>query len=701
MPRTDHVPRSHLPRLHVPRLRVPMPHDHLRTVVTGVAVALTIALVVDAGVAPGATKKPSTSGAAQIAAFRTFSSCSKFLSYVRPIALEQVGPYGFGGGTDFAKRTTGGTPVTVAPGTATPAAAAPVEEAAESSSTTNTQEPGVDEGDLVETDGRYVYAAVSASVTITDVSAGKVVATLPLPVNRGGEPQLLLDGPRLAVVTPVFSNIGGETVVSIYNVSNPAAPVLFNTTHLEGITVAGRAVDNRLRLVLNTSFGQRVAQKFPAPGSLNSQADVDKAIKVNRKIVATVPASDWLPRRYTVDANGARGPIETVLPCSQVGRPADSSGLGLTWVATVDLNVPNPSPVVRGAAGVVANAGVVYSSPDTLYVATQRFWTGGRPSNASVTTELHAFSLRAADGARWLASGRFNGTLLNQFSMSEHDGAIRIASTRFDAGFGGTTESGVQVMMLDSADNRRLKVVGEVWGLGTNENIYAVRFVGPTGYVVTFRQVDPLYVLDLSDRRAPRMVGELKIPGYSAYLHPIGDGLLLGIGQDATEQGRRTGAQVSLFDVADPSKPTRLAAIPVGSNTAAEYDHRAFLWWPATRDVLLPTMSVQPNGFPTYGVNVTRVGSKATPTLTNRGLVTHEKYSTSATTPPASTPPTTNPRGVAPAPAPIIAPPPEFPTAPIVRSMIVSGDMVTVSSNGLLVSDLTQLGDKRWVPFPR
>ena len=119
-------------------------------------------------------------------------------------------------------------------------------------------------------------------------------------------------------------------------------------------------------------------------------------------------------------------------------------------------------------------------------------------------------------------------------------------------------------------------------GLGRDERIYSVRFIGPVGYVVTFRQTDPLYTLDLSDPAAPKVTGELKITGYSAYLHPAGEGRLIGIGQEASEQGRVQGMQVSLFDVSDLSRPNRLAQYHVThASSEAEFDPHAFLYWPA------------------------------------------------------------------------------------------------------------------------
>ena len=123
-----------------------------------------------------------------------------------------------------------------------------------------------------------------------------------------------------------------------------------------------------------------------------------------------------------------------------------------------------------------------------------------------------------------------------------------------------------------------------------------MRFLGEKGYVVTFRQIDPLYTLDLSDPQKPRVRGELKILGFSSYLHPIGDDLLLGLGQDANEQGQTQGTQLSLFDVSDLSAPKRLHQHALGESTssAAEYDHHAFLYWPPTKLAVVPVSAYKP-----------------------------------------------------------------------------------------------------------
>jgi hypothetical protein len=125
--------------------------------------------------------------------------------------------------------------------------------------------------------------------------------------------------------------------------------------------------------------------------------------------------------------------------------------------------------------------------------------------------------------------------------------------------------------------------------MGRGERIHAVRFLGDTAFVVTFRRTDPFYVVDLSDPTVPTVRGELKITGYSGYLHPVGDDLILGIGQEATEEGMTTGAKATLFDVSDPADPTELDTwSPGGGSSAVEWDHRAFLWWPPEALAVMP-----------------------------------------------------------------------------------------------------------------
>ena len=196
---------------------------------------------------------------------------------------------------------------------------------------------------------------------------------------------------------------------------------------------------------------------------------------------------------------------------------------------------------------------------------------------------------------------------------------------------------------------------GRIGGLGKGERVYSVRFVGDTGYVVTFRQIDPLYTLDLSQPERPRVLGELKIPGYSAYLHPIGEDLLLGVGQDADEDGRA--ARNAALDLRRlrPAQADAAAHASISASgwSEAEHDHHAFLFWPRTGLVMIP-FEQRAVGF--------RVGR--TRGIDPLGRVEHDAQ------------------------------------WPIRRSLVVGDSVLTVSENGVKASSLATLGERGWAAFP-
>ncbi len=253
-------------------------------------------------------------------------------------------------------------------------------------------------------------------------------------------------------------------------------------------------------------------------------------------------------------------------------------------VVTIDLSSGFD---VVDATGVLATGDTIYSSPESLYVATQNWddwrWLqtgeeGDRPEGPS--TQIHKFDITDPARTSYLASGSVEGYLLNQFAMDEHRGVLRVASTTAPGWWGSSADSESRLTLLDQVGDELIEV-GTLGGLGETERIYAVRFLGDVGYVVTFRQTDPLYAIDLSDPRHPELVCELKIPGYSAYLHPLSEGLVMGVGQDATDDGRVLGTQVSVFDVSDLTDPQRVDGYTLseGTNSQVEYDHHAFLYW--------------------------------------------------------------------------------------------------------------------------
>ena len=193
-----------------------------------------------------------------------------------------------------------------------------------------------------------------------------------------------------------------------------------------------------------------------------------------------------------------------------------------------------------------------------------------------------------------------------------------------------------------------------------------MRFIGDVGYVVTFRQTDPLYTLDLADPANPRVLGELKIPGYSAYLHPVGDDLLLGVGQEATDDGRIQGLQLSLFDVSDLARPVRLQKAQLGerwSSSAAEWDHHAFLWWPATKLAVLPIDSQSFRG--AAGFRVERAQG-----IAEVGRISHAGTGASW-------------------------------TPPVSRAVVVGDRLFTISDLGVKASGLQSFADRGWAAFPQ
>jgi hypothetical protein len=260
------------------------------------------------------------------------------------------------------------------------------------------------------------------------------------------------------------------------------------------------------------------------------------------------------------------------------------------------------TPTSRDSIGVTADGRVVYSSVDRLYVASTQFgdpgiWRGRfgptlerddmpiQPQD--VRTRLHAFALDGEE-TRYVGSGHVAGSVRDRWSLDEHDGRLRVAWTRTSNR--GATQNGITVL---AERDGALVPTGTIDRLGIDENIQSVRWFDDLAVLVTFRQVDPLYTIDLSDQDRPRELGKLKIPGYSGYLHPIGDDLLLGLGIDATNQGQSLGAQAATFDIGDLTDPRRISTQGFGeqSSMPALDDPRGFTWLPDRRTGLTTVAS--------------------------------------------------------------------------------------------------------------
>ncbi len=523
-------------------------------------------------------------------------------------------------------------------GTAAPQAAEADRAADGTSSDTNTQEEGVDEPDTVENDGDFVYVVDQQDLVILDGITAEVVSRMAL-ASFGT--QLLLSGDRLLAISgggggfigepmPVDDFITSEpatdpeiapapgdssepgpavdekpipvepgpipieppsfsagTVIQLIDVSDRSAPVVIETTEIEGNHVDTRVVDGVARIVVSSYPEQ--PQLFDRP--VDNQDDMDDAIEES---IEASSIDDWLPsfRTTTPPPDGAGGEAQSsiegpIVECEDVLVPEVNAGISETSVLRVDFDEGfDPANTTT----IVAEAGTVYASSTTLYVAATQyvqFDEQGSISSEDWSTAIHAFDLGGDGAATHMAAGEVPGSTLNQFSLSEFDGHLRVATTE------GTpwddrnvSESGVHVFEVAGSE---LVEVGSVDGLGLTETIQSVRFMGPVGYVVTFRQTDPLYVIDLADPTAPRAVGELKIPGFSSYLHPIGEGRLVGVGRDADAEGGDQGFLVSLFDVSDPTAPTQLQTYTEPqAYSQAGTDPQAFLWWAPESAAIMP-----------------------------------------------------------------------------------------------------------------
>jgi hypothetical protein len=533
-------------------------------------------------------------------------------------------------------------------------------------STTNVQERGVDEPDIVKSDVSTLFALAGGRVHAVDVSGERARRVDSIAVRSGtNQHELLLHedtllvlshddqeaDPRRAlqttIVPPPHTPPPPSTTLTQIDVSKPGWMKVVQRLTFPGRYVSARLVNGSARIVLTSSVPNDL--RFFRPRHF---AFPEEALERNRAVIATSKAANWLPS-YELRNVRTKTKRKRSVQCRHVSRPPSFSGFGMLTVLTIDLG-KGLDPVETDA--ILGDGDIVYASAASLYVATQRWSAPAAPGLLSALprgdTSLHKFDISPPARTAYRASGLVPGNLLNQWSLSEHDRVLRVASTKS----GGAGESVVTTLRERSGE---LVQVGRVSGLGRGERIFGVRFVGDIGYVVTFRRTDPLYTIDLSKPDTPKLLGELKIPGYSAYLHPAGENLLLGLGQDATEDGVTTGTQLSLFDVSDLRKPIRLHRRTIeGGSSEAETDHHAFLYWGRSRLAVVPVETYAPRPF--QGVIGFHVGRER---LEEVGRIKHNS------------------------------------SEPIRRTLVVRGRLLTVSEAGVRASDLRTFADEGWVPF--
>lgn len=438
---------------------------------------------------------------------------------------------------------------TAKPDSATDVNESTTEDSDEDFSTTNTQVENVDEADIIKTDGKYIYALNyrECKISIAKAEKGKLkkVSAIQLIEETKSNSKYLygsemyVTNGRLVILYQNYSQ-KNYTLAKIYDISNPENPEVVREVAQSGSYLSSRVIGNKLYYFTNEYIYEKPKENDKCSYVPCTFVDGD----------APTPIDD--ANIYMFDGEVNRSYLTAI---------------------SVDLttgNIVDSKTALGGGSQLYANTKSVYITAEKCrysYAA-----AAGTPEMATKyehASRIMRFAI--SDGKiSAVAEGIVAGTPLNQFSMDEHNGYFRIVTTRYDTY---STSNGVYIF------DGNLKQVGAIENIAKDERVYSVRFMGNTGYFVTFRQVDPLFAVDLSNPKEPKILSALKIPGFSNYMHPWGDGLLLGIGSDADEKtGRAGNVKLSMFDISNPDNVTESDKfIAAGADSTAGINHKSIL----------------------------------------------------------------------------------------------------------------------------
>ena len=436
-------------------------------------------------------------------------------------------------------------------------------------STTNIQVQDVDEGDIVKTDGNYIYQVNKQRVVIVKAIPGpgqkmKVMGIVNCADNKLVPREIYLQGNKLIVIGssqanfPIYNEADGvrkeiypsrrtiheSTKAMIYDMTDKANVKLIRELELEGGYVSSRKIGTSLYLVANDEVDYYSIQ--------NGDDNATPTYWDSRLNVGTV----------SVAYNSIRYFPGAVEPNYMMVAGINIEELGMANVTTY--------------LGAGQN---IYASAENLYVAVTDDTAANSGNTYEENTQLYKFAMKDSK-LTYLCKGTVPGITLNQFSMDESENSFRIATSRDNTR---TAEDGVSRNALYILDSM-LSITGKIDDMAPGEKIYSVRFMGDRAYVVTFKTVDPLFVIDLKDPAKPAVLGSLKIPGYSDYLHPYDENHLIGFGKDTIEikgQAYYLGLKIALFDVTDVSHPIQQYSEMIGDRgTDSELlrNHKALLF---------------------------------------------------------------------------------------------------------------------------
>jgi uncharacterized secreted protein with C-terminal beta-propeller domain len=483
---------------------------------------------------------------------------------------------------------------------------------------TTVQVKDVDEADILKAEGDRLFLLHGGTLFVLQAWPADATEILGSSLLEGTPTEMFVKDGTAVVFSSVYGPSGlqpanardsayyypswGFTKITVLDVSEDSPSVL-RESYVEGSYVSSRRHDGLVRAVIQDGFkvpsiGYPNIEYSDPFGNRYPQADIDEQLdawltRVERSIRAA-DLSDFLPRELTRKSGAL---VEEEPRCEEYYAP--DAGLvqsGVTQVVALDLEAP-AAPL--SGATILGNAERIYANDETLLVTqTDYRWQLG--TSQSEQTVIHRFDIDGAS-TRYTASGFVAGTINDQFSLDELDGVIRVSTTenRWNgvavpvaptptpvtgvAGAAGAAtvapvNGPVNRVVTLGTDGNTLVRLGETEDFGLTERIYSTRFIGDKGYVVTFRQTDPFFVVDLADPTNPHVVGELKIPGFSNFLFPLGPDHLFAIGQDANAQGIVQGLALQIFDVSDPTNPVLAApkyVFPEQGASLANVDHRA------------------------------------------------------------------------------------------------------------------------------
>jgi len=469
---------------------------------------------------------------------------------------------------------------------------------------TNTQEANVDEADIIKTDGTYIYVATDEGIDIFKAWPLDQFQKIQTYALEHRPSKLYLSDGKLIALTTYYDSEGlgtptsnlyyaaygssttAKTEVTVLDVQDPQNPVVEQVKWIEGSLLSSRMIDGVVHVLSSQYYGY--STEYPTiDWELRADYCTDPVAKLQidqiiadsklsqKEIILATTEADYLPTHG--DQNS-----EQTIGCESL--VADSSS-DTNLIGLLSLEIDSQKEQISFIKG---RSHVVYASTKSIYLATQE-WTEDE-------THVHKFALNVSSGLHaYFGSGGVAGHIQNSFSMSEYEGAFRIATTLGRVSRDGVTEVSNNIFVLD-ANNVDLPVLGSIVNIAEGEQIYAARFFGKKGYMVTYKKVDPFFVFDLSDPTNPILEGELKMPGYSTYLHLLDDNHIIGLGKDAEEAEEGDfawfqGLKLAIFDVTDGNNPTLTDDEVIGSrgtDSKALYDHHAFTFDAQTGILALP-----------------------------------------------------------------------------------------------------------------